>query len=72
MMVDRNTRLAGDGAFWDGGGETIVGTRPCEMRMYRVALLVSGFQPGTYTYTVTNANTSTPVTSPIFAIRGMH
>ncbi len=70
VIVDRNTRLAGGGSFWDRGGQTIVGTGPCERRMYRVALLVTGYLPGTYTYTVSNANTPTPVTSPVFRIRG--
>ncbi len=67
-IVDRNTRLAGGGSFYDGGGETIVGTGSCESHMYRVALLVTGHLPGTYTYTVSNANT---VTSPLFIIAGM-
>ncbi len=71
-MVDRNTRLAGGGRFYDGGGPTIVGTGPCESHMYRVALLVNGRLPGDYTYTVSNANTPTPVLSPIFRIQGMH
>ncbi len=70
-MVDRNTRLAGGGIFYDGGGETIVGTGTCERRMYRVALLVTGRLPGSYTYTVSNTNTSTPVTSPVFIVQGI-
>ncbi len=70
LAVDRNTRLAGGGSFYDGGGETIVGTGPCESRMYRVALLVTGRLPGTYTYTVSNADTQTPVTSPLLIIKG--
>ncbi len=70
-IVDRNTRLAGGGFFYDGGGETVVGTGPCESRTYRVALLVTGRLPGTYTYNVSNANTPTPVTSPVFTIEGM-
>ena len=70
VMVDRNTRLAGGGSFYDGGGETIVGTGPCESRMYRVALLVRGYLPGTYTYTVSNADTPTPVTSQLFTVEG--
>ncbi len=72
VMVDRNTRLAGGGRFFDGGGETIVGTGPCVSRMYRVALQVTGRLPGSYTYTVSNANTPTPVTSPVFIIQGNH
>ncbi len=71
LIVNRNTRLAGGGSFYEGGGETIV-TGPCERRMYRVALLVTGYLPGSYTYTVSNANTSTPVTSPVFEIQGIH
>ncbi len=70
VMVDRNTRLAGGGSFYDGGGETIVGTGPCASRMYRVALLVTGRLPGSYTYTVSNANTPTPVASPVFEVQG--
>ncbi len=55
-MVDRNTMLPGGvGSFYDGGGEIILGTGPCESLMYRVALLVTGYLPGTYTYTVNNA-----------------
>ncbi len=70
VMVDKNTRLAGGGSFYDGGGETIVGTGPCESHMYRVALLVTGRLPGSYTYTVSNANTPTPVASPVFEVQG--
>ncbi len=70
VMVDRNTRLAGGARFYDGGGDTIVGTGSCESHMYRVALLVNGYLPGTYTYTVSNANTPTPVTSPVFIVQG--
>ncbi len=70
LIVNRNTRLAGGGSFYDGGGETIVGTGPCESRMYRVALLVRGYLPGTYTYTVSNADTPTPVTSSLLTIQG--
>ena len=71
-IVDRNTMLAGGGSFYDGGGETIVGTGPCESHMYRVALQVRGYLPGTYTYTVSNANTPTPVTSPVLTIQGIN
>ncbi len=71
VMIDRNTRLAGGGSFFDGGGQTIVGTGSCEMRMYKVALAVIGRLPGSYTYTVSNADTPTPVTSPVFLIEGM-
>ncbi len=70
LAVDRNTMLAGGGSFFDGGGETIVGTGPCESQMYRVGLLVRGRLPGSYTYTVNNANTPTPVTSPVFIVKG--
>ena len=57
--------------YFDGGGEATVGTGPCERRMYRVALLVVGYYPGSYMYTVSNANTSRPVTSPVFVIQGI-
>ncbi len=70
LIVDRNTRWAGGGSFYDGGGQSIVGTGPCESHMYRVALQVTGRLPGTYTYTVINANTPTAVTSPLFIIQG--
>ncbi len=70
VTVDRNTRPAGGGLLYDGGGETVVGTGPCASRMYRVALLVTGRLPGSYTYTVSNANTPTPVTSPVFEVQG--
>ncbi len=68
VMVDRNKILAGGGSFFVAGGETIVGTGSCESHMYRVALLVRGYLPGTYIYTVSNANTPTPVMSPVFEI----
>ncbi len=71
MVVDRNTRLAGGGSLYDGGGEAIVGTGSCESHMYRVALLVTGRLPGSYTYTASNANTPTPVTSPVFTVQGI-
>ncbi len=67
VIVNRNTRIAGGGRLYDGGGETIVGSGPCESHMYGVALLVTGLLPGTYTYT---AKSSTPVTSAIFKIQG--
>ncbi len=51
LIVNRNTRLAGGGSFYDGGGAAIVNTGPCESHMYRVALLVTGNLPGFYTYT---------------------
>ncbi len=70
VMVDRNTMLAGGGSFYDGGGQAVVSTGPCVSRMYRVALLVTGYLPGTYTYTVSNADTPT-LTSQLFLIEGM-
>ncbi len=70
LIVDSNTRPASGGYFFVGGGDTIVGTGPCEMRMYRVALAVIGRLPGSYTYTVSNANTPT-LTSQVFLIEGM-
>ncbi len=71
VIVDRITRLANGARFYDGGGDTINDTGPCESHMYRVALQVIGRLPGTYTYTVSNANTPTPVTSPVFTVRGI-
>ena len=70
FVVNRNTRLAG-GSFNDTGGDAIVDTGSCESHMYRVSLLMTGRLPGTYTYTVSNANTSTPVTSPVFTVQGI-
>ncbi len=70
-IVDGSTRPAGGGSFFVGGGNTIVGTGPCESRMYRVAIAVIGRLPGNYTYTVSNANTPTPLTSPVFEVQGM-
>ncbi len=69
-VVDRTTRLAGGGSFYNEGGEAIVGTGSCESHMYRVALQVTGYLPGTYTYTVSNANTQIQLTSPVFTIEG--
>ncbi len=68
-IIDRNTMVA-NGSFSVGGGDTIVSGNPCERRMYRVALLVTGYLPGTYTYTANNSYTSPPVTSPEFEIQG--
>ncbi len=68
-IIDKNTQVA-NGYFYDGGGETIVGTGPCESHMYRVALAVKGYLPGNYTYTVINDNMSSPLTSPVFIVEG--
>ncbi len=70
-IVNSSTRPAGGGSFFVGGGDTIVGTGPCESRMYGAAIGVFGRLPGNYTYTVSNANTPNPVTSPLFEVQGM-
>ena len=67
-IVDRDTMPIGGGSFFDGGGETIAGGGTCRNRMYRVALLVRGYLPGNYTYTVNNSISS--VTSPVFHLQG--
>ena len=48
-----------------GGGEEIIDSTLCEAKMYRVALVVRGRLPGLYQYTVTNDNTSTPLSRSI-------
>ena len=59
------------GGFFIGGGETRhTGNPPCADQMYRVAIQLNGYLPGSYTYTVSNANTPTPVTSPVFKVQG--
>ncbi len=61
------------GVFFIGGGDTIQGNPPCESRMYRVSLQVDGYLPGSYTYTVNNADTEDPgVTSSTVLIQGIH
>ncbi len=62
------------GGFFIGGGETRhTGNPPCESRMYRVAIAISGYLPGSYTYTADNADTTDPgVTSPVFEVQGMY
>ena len=54
-----------------GGGEEIVGGNPCSARMYRAAILIRGYLPGHYRYTVDNSNTPGDVTSPTLSISGM-
>ncbi len=59
--------------FFIGGGETIINTGPCESQMYRVALQLNGYLPGSYEYTVDNADTADPgVTSSTVLIQGIH
>ncbi len=63
--------ITAGGGFFIGGGDAIhTGNPPCESRMYRVAIQINGNLPGSYTYTVSNANTPTPVTSPVFKVQG--
>ena len=54
-----------------GGGEERVGGNPCEDRMYRPAILLRGYLPGVYRYSVTNADTPGDVQSPTLTISGM-
>ena len=68
-VVDRSTVVA-NGSFFDGGGETISNTGPCSTHMFRVGLLVAGYLPGEYSYTVTNDQNTSPVTSPVFRVEG--
>ncbi len=59
------------GGFFIGGGETRhTGNPPCADQMYRVAIQMNGYLPGNYIYTVSNADTPTPVTSPVFEVQG--
>ena len=62
------------GGFFIGGGETRhTGNPPCESQMYRVALQMNGYLPGSYTYTGNNSNTADPgVTSPVLVIQGIN
>ncbi len=70
--VDRNTILPNGGSFFDGGGEIIEGNGPCECQVYRNALQINGYLPGNYTFTATNSETQTPVTSTVFQINGTY
>ena len=54
-----------------GGGDEIEGGEPCSGRMYRPALLLLGYLPGAYQYSVTNADTTGDVTSETLTISGM-
>ena len=53
-----------------GGGEQLQGGNPCSARMYRPAILLAGYLPGVYQYTVDNANMPGVVRSPTFTISG--
>ena len=53
------------GSLFIGGGEAICDSTSCEAIIYRVALIVRGRLPGVYQYTVTNDNTSTPLSRSI-------
>ena len=68
IVVNRYTVVAG-GSFYDGGNE-ISTTGPCSTHIYRVALLVRGYLPGEYLYTVSNDHNTSPVTSPVFRVEG--
>ncbi len=62
------------GGFFIGGGSTRhTGNPPCADQMYRVAIQTNGYLPGSYTYTVDNADTVDPgVTSSAVVIQGMY
>ena len=66
--------ITNGGGFFIGGGETRhTGNPPCADQMYRVAIQMNGYLPGSYTYTVDNADTADPgVTSPVFDVQGMY
>ena len=67
--VNRNTVVAG-GSFFDGGGDTISDTGTCSTHMYRVGLLVTGYLPGEYSYTISNNLNTSPVASIVFRMEG--
>ncbi len=66
--------ITSGGGFFIGGGQTVhTGNPPCADQMYRVAIAISGYLPGSYTYIVDNANTTDPgVTSSVFDVQGMY
>ena len=68
-VVNRHT-VVDNGSFYDGGGDSISTTGPCFTHMYRVVLLVTGYLPGEYSYTVNNNQNTSPVTSPVFRVEG--
>jgi len=67
IIVDRDTEEE-KGSYYDGGGETIDNTGPCPSHRYREAQLIRGYLPGEYNFAVSNANTSSPVSSPLFIV----
>ena len=54
-----------------GGGDELQGGSPCSARMYRPAIALTGYLPGVYQYSVTNADTTGVVSSPTLNISGM-
>ncbi len=61
----------GNGFFIGGGGARHTGNPPCDSQMYRTALQMNGYLPGSYTYIVDNADTTDPgVTSPVLKVQG--
>ena len=54
-----------------GGNGTLHGGSPCSDRRYRPAILLGGYLPGVYQYTVDNADTPGVIQSPTLAISGM-
>ncbi len=64
-----------DDNFHVGGGEYVpyADASNCNWWTYRVALLVRGYQPGSYTYTADNNATPDPgLTSLVFNVQGKY
>jgi len=70
-VVNRNTEIE-SAVFFDGGGEARQSEGPCASHVYRVALLITGYLLGNYTYTIDNSDTPVPVTSPVFTVEGTY
>ena len=58
------------GSFFIGELEELKGGDPCETRMYRVSLTISGRLPGVYQYTVINSQSPNGVQSKEITISG--
>ena len=53
------------GSLLLGGEEVICASNLCDVKIYRVALLLTGRLPGVYQFTGTNGNTRTPLSRSI-------
>jgi len=69
INVSRTTELP-NGKYYDGGGELLRNFSDCTRKVYRYALLVTGYLPGEYLYIASNNYTPEPITSPIFILQG--